>query len=197
MKNKSNFATKQYQSVPNLVPLDICKFATQALIFSEADYVIKHGMMKNEDIQVAGSQSFYGNPVTEALLVMVLPKIEEIVEDKLLPTYSYARIYRNNAILKLHRDRPSCEVSVSIQLASVGVQNKDGWAISMDGKNIHLSDSDGVIYNGLKVEHGRDELVCESNGFQAQVFLHYVRASGRFARFCFDRRIGLGITSSG
>ena len=194
MKNESNFATKQYQSVPNLVPLDICKFATQALIFSEADYVTKHGMIKNGDSQVPGSQSFYGNPVTEALLVMVLPKIEEIVEDKLLPTYSYARIYRNNAILKLHRDRPSCEVSVSIQLASVGVQNQGGWAISMDGKNIHLSDSDGVVYNGIKVEHGRDELVCEETGFQAQVFLHYVRASGRFARFCFDRRIGLGIS---
>jgi len=194
MKNKSNFATKQYQSVPNLVPLDICKFATQALIFSEADYVTKHGMMKNEDTQVAGSQSFYGNPVTESLLVMVLPKIEEIVEDKLLPTYSYARIYRNNAILKLHRDRPSCEVSVSIQLASVGVKNQGGWAISMDGKNIHLGDSDGVVYNGLKVEHGRDQLICEETGFQAQVFLHYVRANGRFSRFCFDRRIGLGIS---
>jgi hypothetical protein len=37
----------------------------------------------------------------------------------MLPTYSYARIYANGDELKKHRDRPACEVSVTLHLGSV------------------------------------------------------------------------------
>ena len=37
---------------------------------------------------------------------------------ELLPTYSYARIYKKGDILKRHKDRPSCEISATINLGS-------------------------------------------------------------------------------
>lgn len=193
MKKINDFQTKKYQVVNNFVSKDFAKLGTQALLFSEANYRFKTNTV-NDDKQVPGSQMFYGHSVTESLMVLLLPKMEKIAGEKLFPTYSYARVYRNGAVLEEHRDRPSCEVSVSIQMASEGIKNKNGWGITMGQETLHLSDCDAVIYNGIKVPHKRDELLCESSGFQVQVFCHYVKANGRFAHWAYDKRIGPGIT---
>jgi len=192
-KKENDFQTKKYQVVKNVISKDVAKLATQALLFSEADYIAKNKTI-NFDGQVKGMQMFYAHSVTESLMVLLLPKMEKIVVEKLTPTYSYARVYRNGSVLKEHIDRPSCEVSISIQLAAVGVKNKNGWGITMGEETLYLSDCDAVIYNGIKVLHKRDELFCEPNGFQVQVFCHYVKTNGRFSRFAYDKRIGPGIT---
>ena len=194
MKKINEFQIKKYQVVKKVISKDFGKLATQSLIFSEADYLYKNKMVPNSDAQVPRMQMFYGHPVTESLMVLLLPKIEKIVGEKITPTYSYARIYRDGSVLEEHIDRPSCEVSVSIQLAAVGVKNKNGWGITMGEETLYLSDCDGVVYNGIKIPHKRDELFCEPNGFQVQVFCHYVKANGRFSRFAYDKRIGPGIT---
>ena len=194
MKKQTEFQTKQYQIVKNIISQDVAKLATQALILSEADYMVKNSLKADSDGQVDGSQSFYSHSVTEALMLLLLPKIEKIVKEKLIPTYSYARVYRNGAVLKEHTDRASCEISVSIQLGAAGVTNKGGWAITMGEEQLFLANGDGVVYNGIKVPHKRDELFCEPNGFQVQCFCHYVKANGRFSRFAYDKRIGPGIT---
>ena len=43
-------------------------------------------------------------------------KIEEITGMKLAPSYTYYRMYLNGAILKRHKDRPSCEISATVCL---------------------------------------------------------------------------------
>ena len=35
---------------------------------------------------------------------------------KVLPTYTYARIYKTGDILERHKDRPSCEISTTVNL---------------------------------------------------------------------------------
>ena len=193
MKKLNDFQTKKYQVIKNVIPKDFAKFGTQALLFSENDYLTKNNMRVDSDNQVP-VMKFYAHSVTESFMVFLLPKIEKIVGEKLVPTYSYARVYRNGSILKEHRDRPSCEVSISIQMASEGVKNENGWGITMGEETIYLANSDGVVYNGLKVPHKRDELFCEPNGFQVQMFCHYVKANGRFSRWAYDKRVGPGIT---
>jgi len=194
MKKLNDFEIKKYQVVKNFVPQNVTKLITQTLIFAEADHLYKHNMVPDGDPQLENTMKFDCSPITEALLVSLLPKMEKIVKEKLFPTYSYARVYRNGSILKDHVDRPSCEISVSIQLAAVGVKNENGWGITMGDEILYLADGDGVVYNGIKVRHSRDELFCEPNGFQTQVFCHYVKADGRFARFAYDRRVGPGIS---
>ena len=45
------------------------------------------------DGQVAKSVGIYGDPAFDTLMLMCLSSVEEIVGKKLLPTYTYARIY--------------------------------------------------------------------------------------------------------
>ncbi len=123
-----------------------------------------------------------------------------------VPTYSYARIYKKGDILKRHKDRPSCEISTTINLGG------DPWPIFIDPtgsdnvideyKNIHkpnapmgervdLEIGDMLIYEGCKLEHWREPFEGEHCG---QVFLHYNDKNGQFKDInIFDGRHKLGI----
>jgi hypothetical protein len=52
----------------------------------------------------------------ETLLMKMLPIMKERTGLDLIPTYSYARVYEKGAILKRHKDRPSCEISTTLNL---------------------------------------------------------------------------------
>jgi hypothetical protein len=52
----------------------------------------------------------------ETLLVKTLPVMKERTGLDLIPTYSYARVYEKGSILKRHKDRPSCEISTTLNL---------------------------------------------------------------------------------
>ena len=44
----------------------------------------------------------------------MLPVMQKKQDYNLIPTYSYARIYKNGDELKRHKDRPSCEISTTL-----------------------------------------------------------------------------------
>jgi len=129
---------------------------------------------------------FYGNPITDALLLKTTPLIEKNIEEELLPTYSYSRIYTKFADLKKHKDRPSCEISATLHIGSDG----SDWPIYMDGQEIYLKPGDGVVYSGTKVEHWREEFYGD---WYAQVFLHWVLKNGQYKDFYKDKRQHFGI----
>jgi len=122
-----------------------------------------------------------------ALLCEKTAYMNKLVEEKLLPTYTYARLYKNNAELIKHTDRPSCEVSVTIHLGSDGTSwpicftKPDGSIVSKD-----LKPGEAVIYLGCVSEHWRENAFTGQE--YGQVFLHYVRSEGKYANYCFDRR---------
>ena len=119
----------------------------------------------------------------ETLLKICKPKIEEVTGLELFPTYSYSRIYTTGNILPKHKDRPSCEISVTIKLGDTGNYN---WPILMDGEEIQLNDGDAVIYKGCEVEHWREQLSVPDY-YLGQVFLHYVDKNGPNAEFKYDK----------
>jgi len=103
----------------------------------------------------------------------------------MLPTYSYARLYKNGEVLKRHKDRGACEVSVTLHLGSDGVE----WPIYFetpagDTVSVNLKPGQAVIYLGCIAPHWRD--VYEGSDYR-QVFLHYVRARGENRHFYFDK----------
>jgi hypothetical protein len=104
--------------------------------------------------------------------------MNELMQELMLPTYSYARIYANGDELKKHKDRPACEVSVTIQL---GRSHHYSWPIYMGGQRFDIGEGDGVIYPGCDVEHWRDECVGPEGYYSGQVFLHFVRKNGQYA----------------
>ena len=129
---------------------------------------------------------FYGDPIMESLMVSKGPKVEKLTGLKLLPTYSYWRMYIYGSELKPHKDRPSCEVSVTVCID----KDKKDWPIYMDDSEINLNPGDAVIYLGREVKHWRNEL---KGDFQSQVFLHYVDQNGEFTEHYKDKSTILGM----
>ena len=125
--------------------------------------------------------SYYADPFMESLLLSKRNKMEELTGLKLLPTYAYYRMYIFGSDLKKHSDRPSCEVSVTLCLASSG----EDWPIYMEGVPCSLKPGDAVIYLGCDLNHWREEF---KGDYCSQCFLHYVDANGKNKEFYKDKR---------
>ena len=95
------------------------------------------------DSQVPETYSTYGDIVMDTLLEKVHPRIEAESELKLYPTYSYARIYKKDDILKRHTDRYSCEISATMNLGG------DPWELFLD-----LTGSTGKKGTSISMEAG-------------------------------------------
>ena len=128
---------------------------------------------------------------------------------KLIPTYTYMRIYEKGNILRRHKDRPSCEISTTLNLGG------DPWPIFLDptgqtfvidefkqihkpnapkGIKVNLDPGDMLIYSGCDLEHWREPFEGEAC---AQVFLHYNNGNGPFGKDnLYDKRPILGIPKS-
>ena len=143
------------------------------------------------DNQCNLSPAFYANSLMENLLHLMKPIMEEATGRKLLPTYSYARIYRPDEELHIHKDREACEISATLTLNFSGDKI---WPIHFskdkDAENvIELSIPVGsmVVYKGMDMWHWRAKYT-EGN-WQTQVFLHYVDANGPYKDWKDDKKI--------
>ena len=145
------------------------------------------------DPQVPETYSHYSDIAMETLLERLTEPMSKETGLNLIPTYSYARIYKKGDVLKRHKDRYSCEVSMTMNLGG------DSWPIYLEpsgetdkeGVKIDLEPGDALIYRGCEVEHWREAFEGENCG---QVFLHYNDASGENAKEnAYDRRPFLGL----
>ena len=114
------------------------------------------------------------------------PLVEQASGLALYPTYSYFRLYKHGDVLKRHRDRPACEISVTLNL---GQEPAEPWPIYIERDAApfaaQLCPGDALIYRGCDCFHWRDAY----RGVRlAQVFLHYVDRNGLNAGEKFDRR---------
>ena len=148
------------------------------------------------DRQVPDAYSHYADIVMETLLLKVHPIMEKITKLKLYPAYSYARIYNKGNVLNRHMDRPSCEISTTINLGG------DPWPIYLEpsgklgkkGIKIDLKPGDMLVYRGCDLEHWRDEFKGE---LCSQVFLHYNNKKTKNSKkHLFDGRPHLGLPSN-
>ena len=128
-----------------------------------------------------GDSFFYGDPLMESLMVNKLQLMEKETGLELLPTYAFWRMYTMFADLKKHRDRESCEISVTVMIGSDGTS----WPIYMNGAEVNMEPGDAAVYLGCEIEHWREEFAGD---WHAQTFLHYVDASGPYKSFFKDKR---------
>ncbi len=151
------------------------------------------GQMAMDDTFVRDTPSTYGDFRMEKLLGQLGPKMEFYTGLPLYPTYSFARVYKKGDVLKPHRDRPACEVSISLNL---GQTPDEPWPLYLrdHDNNVFgamLRPGDALIYRGIELAHWRRK---PSRGEKmAQVFLHYVDRNGPNAAKKFDGRAGLGL----
>jgi hypothetical protein len=122
--------------------------------------------------------AFYADLTMENLSAFLLPKIESAAGMKLLPTYTYFRVYKPGDILPKHTDRPgACEFSISLCLRKKGKI----WPIFITNTAVMLEEGDAVLYKGCEVTHWREPYTEGMK--QAQVFLHYVDANGSYTEW--------------
>lgn len=146
------------------------------------------------DEQVPKAYSFSRTFCTESLLITMLPFMEAQTNKKLSPTYSYGRIYFKDAVLDIHKDRPSCEFSATLPIQT----NRQTWDIyfqDLNGKvsGVTLNEGDICIYYGTQVNHWREKF---TGNYYTQLFLHYVDKNGPHAEWAFDKRPMLGAPQS-
>ena len=157
------------------------------------------------DPQVPETYSHYADIAMETLLEKIRPIMEKETKLKLLPTYSYARIYKNGDVLHRHKDRFSCEISTTLNLGgdpwpiylspkeNVGIPNdKKGITFSSNAKGIKvdLKPGDMLIYKGMELEHWREAFTGKDC---CQVFLHYNSFSKEAEKNLYDGRPHLGL----
>jgi len=175
----------------NLVTFETLYVCSQTILFDKDNELLKTNKTITYD---NGYKSNVGttHTVTESLLVLLTSKVEDVVNEPLIPTYSFAHIYRDGENVYTNTSKLSCEITLSIQLQTYNVLNTDGWSIILNGVDYHMNDGDGVLYEGINCTHERQQLHTGNNGFHIQAHLNYVRANGRFAEFAFDLRKAIG-----
>ena len=136
------------------------------------------------DPQAPNSHSMYDFMPFVRLLVEKVPEVSELLGEKVLPTYTYARVYKEDSELLRHRDRPACEISITLNLSKdkdwpIYFQRPDGFETS-----IELSPGDAVMYLGCKSDHWRKKFEGQEC---IQLFMHYVRSYGNKSWAYFDK----------
>ena len=207
----------KYQVIKNAISYELANFIYNYFLLKRdaVEFMYKHNINYESpllgtwtDQQVPNTYSHYADMVMETLLMKVLPIMKKETGLELIPTYSYARAYKKGDILRRHKDRPSCEISTTLNLGG------DPWPIFIDGtgadsvideyKQIHkpnapegtkvlLEVGDMLVYSGCELEHWREPFEGNICG---QVFLHYNHVNGPFAnKNMFDGRPKLGLPS--
>ena len=204
-----------YQVIKNALSYDMANFIFNYFLLKrdavkymyDNNITYDNGMLGTwGDTQIPNTYSHYADQVMETLLMKVLPVMAKETGLDLIPTYSYARIYKNGDELKRHKDRPSCEISTTINLGG------EPWPIFIDGTGadnvmnerqnlvkpgapegtkVLLDIGDMLVYSGCELEHWREPFKGTTCG---QVFLHYNHVNGPFAnKNRFDGRPMLGL----
>jgi len=118
----------------------------------------------------------------ETLHEQIWPKLEYILGEELLPTYSYSRLYNNGDVLEKHKDRPACEISITVQ---IGRSHNYAWPIYAGPYRYDLAEGDGVVYKGCDIEHWRNVCDGPNDYYSGQIFFHFVKKNGKHAgEFC-------------
>jgi len=216
------FKRNKYQVIKKAISYDLANFCFNYFMLKRdaVAFMYKNNITMEDnpmfgtwkDNQVPNVYSHYADPVMETLMMKVLPIMKEQTGLSLIPTYSYTRIYERGSILHRHKDRPSCEISTTLNLGG------DPWPIYIDptgennilksqytqkgeeciikegahpGNRVDLEPGDMLVYSGCELEHWRKPFegnICH------QVFLHYNHIDGPFAqKNAYDGRPMLGL----
>ena len=207
----------KYQVIKKAVSYDLANFIFNYFLLKReaVDFMYKNNIHAQSPIlgtwtdqQIPNTYACYADFVMETMLMKVLPIMKKETGLDLCPTYSYARVYKKGDTLHRHKDRPSCEISTTINLGG------EPWPIFIDGTGANnvinerenlvkpgaptgtkvlLEVGDMLVYSGCELEHWREPFEGNICG---QVFLHYNHVNGPFAeKNKFDGRAMLGLPS--
>ena len=137
----------------------------------------------------------------EFFLWGLTPIMSQLLGRRLLPSYTYFRIYLKGDICRIHSDRPSSEFGLSLTLdysdgevwdLQLGKERIDSLYPlsddfgSMDYASIGMQVGDAVLYQGSHYAHGR--MQPNPNKWSAHLFLFFVDRDGPYRQHAFDEK---------
>ena len=193
-------------------PILIKEFLPKQVLNILYSYCIFKYSNKNEfeiDSQTSSLAADYGDCLMETILDLSTPVVEQNVDKKLFPTYSYLRVYDKGSDLKIHTDRPACEYTVALCIGAdpvnepydlfVGeIDESSDYKYYDSKKNYNrykidhkfsMLPNNAVIFKGMEKIHWRE--YCKHDHY-ITVFLHYVDQEGKYKEEKFDKRHLLG-----
>jgi hypothetical protein len=124
-KGSATFSQQRYLVIPQLLDPTLRSF-----FWSYAHTKFASRLLRS-DSQVPMTPGDYGDPAFDGLLEHLRPSVQDHSGLRLWPTYSYFRMYKRGDVLARHRDRPACEISVTL---NIGQKPLDPWPIYVQGK---------------------------------------------------------------
>jgi predicted 2-oxoglutarate/Fe(II)-dependent dioxygenase YbiX len=170
--------TNNYIYLPNFIDSEIAKqLAVEFKQFTISNKSIGDGQAPNSSVE-------YNYIGFLELLCEKTPEVSKFLGEKVLPTYSYARVYKEGSDLKPHSDREACEISLTIHLDGdcdwpIYIKKPNGEEVSLN-----LKSGDAMMYLGCQAEHWREQFQGKE---YVQVFLHYVKSRGENSFAYFDK----------
>jgi len=199
------FKKDKYVVIRQVISKDLAAFVANYFVIKKqvydtcrktryiSPYEVMAGYYEGADEQIPHTFSCYSDIAMETLMLKCQPIMEKTTGLKLTPAYTYARIYKNGDVLKRHKDRFSCEISTTMNLAG------DPWALylepsgkeGMKGIKVDLKPGDMLVYSGCELEHWRNKFKGKEC---IQAFLHYNNRKTPGAKDnMFDKRPHLGL----
>lgn len=175
----SKLIENNYLVIPNFISSDKAKLLAEEF----KSHCENQGL--SGDNQAPNSHAVYNHISFLELLCEKTPEVSTLLEETVLPTYSYARVYKEGSVLEKHTDRDACEISLTLHL-----DGDHPWPIwietpQQEKKFVSLNPGDAMLYLGRIAPHWREEY---RGNYYSQVFLHYVRSRGECSYAYFDNR---------
>jgi len=185
----TEFQQKGYVLIKNFIDLDSVSVVSRYL---------ENALKRYPENNQGGGQgdaskiSYYADPLIEMILKDKLEHVEEVTGYKLFPSYSFTRVYQKGEELTPHVDRPSCEISLTCHIATVGKP----WSVWMqtpggEPTEYTLEPGNACVYKGCEIKHWRNP--ATETDINVQMMLHYVNQNGPCAGYKYDQRPGLSL----
>ena len=141
------------------------------------------------DGQVSGAKFVtYGDIAIDSLLETYFPKIQEVWDKKLYPSFTYARIYGAGTGLDMHRDRIGSDVTCSVKLSGPPfpfvINGEEGSAERP--QHYIISQGDALVWKGNKYTHGHSDEISDEG-------LHLLLICTEYEDHMYDKRKHLGL----
>jgi len=182
-----DFRENRYLPVRGLLPENILQLLKiyYGILLSNNRFVA--------DDQCPASLALGCDPALDAVLEWIRPETSRLIGLELTPTYSYTRLYAKGDVLARHKDRPSCEISVTVTINTPRDKGPSVIYLKPPGKDeirVEMLEGDGCLYAGTEVEHWREAF--DADGC-IQLFLHFITRNGaNFPTYAYDQRARLG-----
>ncbi|WP_445682890.1 hypothetical protein [Radicibacter daui] len=124
----------------------------------------------------------HNDPAGRVVQRALLPAVEALVDVPVMPSYSFASLYREGASLPVHRDREQCEYTLSLLIdhQPLPADGISPWAIQVHARpgaepvDCYQSLRGGILFRGRDLPHGRKALAADETCWT--LLVHYVDA---------------------